>query len=268
MTTPFADLSEPGAAFYEPLSEHRFRATEHTAGPWSQHAQHLGPVSALLVREVERCAPRAELAVRRVSVDVLGPVPVTELELHAEVIRPGRSVELVTASVSAGGTVAATARAWRMVRGDTAEVAQRRGHQQGDPGEWSQFTVLSGWSTGYSAAMDWRAAPGTPAGRGSAHVWARQRMPLVAGEQPSGLQRLFTLVDSTSGVSAPLDFQSWSFVNTDLTVHLERSPQGEWIGLDATTVVGPDGAGTASSVVHDGDGPLGRSAQTLLITPR
>ena len=63
-------------AFYEQLDEGRFRATPHTAGPWSDKAQHLGPVSALLARELERCQPREDAVIRRVSVDALGPVPV------------------------------------------------------------------------------------------------------------------------------------------------------------------------------------------------
>jgi hypothetical protein len=58
------------------------------------------------------------------------------------------------------------------------------------------------------------------------------------------------------------------FINTDLTVHLHREPAGEWIGMDAGTTIGPDGAGTATSVLHDGSGPVGRGEQALLITSR
>jgi hypothetical protein len=51
-------------------------------------------------------------------------------------------------------------------------------------------------------------------------------------------------------------------------VHLHRQPAGEWIGVDATTVVGPTGAGTVSALLHDEDGHTARSAQALIVRPR
>jgi hypothetical protein len=53
-----------------------------------------------------------------------------------------------------------------------------------------------------------------------------------------------------------MDFTSWRFINPDLSVHLARLPVGEWICLDAQTVVG-----------NDGDGVFGRAVQSLLIEP-
>ena len=87
-------------AFYEPLDEDRFAATGHTTGPWGDDSQHLGPPSALLVRALERCAPRPEAVLSRVVFEVLGPVPVAELTVTASVERPGRSVELLTAELA------------------------------------------------------------------------------------------------------------------------------------------------------------------------
>lgn len=253
-------------AFYEQLDETRYRATEHTAGPWSDKAQHLGPVSALLARELERCRPRQETLIRRVTIDVLGPVPVDELEVSSEVVRPGRSVELVSAQLSAAGRVAATARAWRMVHASNESVAGGDAAPLDDPTTWSELPVLEGWNSGYAAALDWRMAEGFEPGR--AQVWARPRIPLVEGEEPTALQRLFTVADSASGVSSRLSLREWMFINTDLTVHLHRQPAGEWVGMDAETVIGPDGAGAATSVLHDSTGAVGRSAQSLLVTAR
>ena len=253
-------------SFYEQLGAGRFRATAHTAGPWSEKAQHLGPVSALLARELERCQPREDAVIRRVSVDALGPVPVDELEVTSRVLRPGRSVELVSAEVSAGGRTAATARAWRMVRGETGPQAGGGPEPLGDRSRWAPLPVLDGWNTGYAAAVEWRFAPDAEPGR--AQVWARARVPLLPDEEPSGLQRVLTIADSGSGVSSRLDMGAWMFANTDLTVHLHREPVGEWVGLDSETVIGPDGAGTGTSVLHDDSGPVGRGEQALLVTPR
>ncbi|HEX3649428.1 MAG TPA: thioesterase family protein, partial [Pseudonocardiaceae bacterium] len=65
-----------------------------------------------------------------------------------------------------------------------------------------------------------------------------------------------------------LDLRQWLFINTELTVHLWRVPGGEWIGLDATSVLGPTGVGLATSTLHDAAGPVGRGAQALLVRPR
>lgn len=254
--------------FYELLDVGRFRASEHTVGPWSSQAQHLGPVSALLVRELERCQPRPDTAIRRVTIDVLGPVPVDELAVRAEVIRPGRSVELLSAELSAGGRVAATARAWRMVRGDSSAVEGGHSAPLSDPDQWPTMPIPDGWTGGFANALEWRIADPAMVASGHAQTWARQSIPLVAGEETTALQRLFAVTDCASGISSPLSFNEWSFANTDLTVHLHREPAGEWIGLDARMTIGADAAGIASSVVHDTSGPVGRSAQSLLITPR
>ena len=247
-------------AFYEALGGGRYRASEHTIGPWSDKAQHLGPPSALLVREAERCSPREGTAIRRVSIDVLGPVPVDEIEVRAEVVRPGRSVELVSAELGSGGRVAATARVWRSVLGDTTGIATATA-EKAEPGLLPSTPVVDGWATGYAAAMDWRRST-------SGTIWARQRVPLVVDEEPTALQRLLAVADSASGVSSPLSFDEWSFANTDLTVHLHRTPTGAWIGMDAESVLGPDGAAVATSVLRDASGRVGRGEQTLFVSPR
>ena len=61
---------------------------------------------------------------------------------------------------------------------------------------------------------------------------------------------------------------SFLFINADLTIHLHRPPRGEWIGLDARTLLHGGGTGLAESVLHDVRGPVGRAFQTLVVQPR
>ena len=91
---------------------------------------------------------------------------------------------------------------------------------------------------------------------------------MVAGEEPSALQRALAAADFGNGVSAALDWSAWAFINPDLTVYLEREPVGPWVGLDAQTRVGPDGIAVAESVLHDERGRIGRAVQALLVEPR
>src|SRR5262249_33267718 len=79
-----------GGAFYEPLGGPRFASSGHTAGPWSADSQHLGPPSALLMRALEGVPAERPARIARLTVEILGPVPVAELEVEAALERPGR----------------------------------------------------------------------------------------------------------------------------------------------------------------------------------
>ncbi|NUT47735.1 MAG: thioesterase family protein [Saccharothrix sp.] len=255
-------------AFYDRLDTDRFATTGHAVGPWGDDSQHLGPPSALLVRALERCTPRPGTVLSRVAFDVLGPVPVAELTVTASVLRPGRSVELLSAELAHEGRPVLRAGAWRIVAGDTAEVASDEGGPPAPPSACEPMAIPDHWRGGYLAAMEWRSVSGGIFAPGDAVVWARPRVRVVAGEEPSAAQRLFTVADSASGVSGRVDIRTWYAINTDLTVHLHREPVGEWFALEARTAIGPSGVGVASSVLHDERGPVGRTAQSLFVRER
>jgi hypothetical protein len=60
----------------------------------------------------------------------------------------------------------------------------------------------------------------------------------------------------------------WIFLNPDLTLHLARPPEGEWIGLEAFTLPSDQGVAMAESAVYDDRGRLGRAVQSLLLQRR
>jgi Thioesterase-like superfamily len=257
------DRAMPGA-FYTRDGE-RLVPTELTRGPWDPGAQHAGPPAALLGRAVERCEPRDDMRVGRITFDILSPVPIAPLEARARVVRPGRSVELVEASLSGPEGEVMRATAWRLRAGEAARPSgpdPPPGPDQGTAREF--FPTRQG--VGYHTAMDWLFVRGAFLERGPAIVWMRMRVPLVAGEEPSPLQRVLVAADSGNGVSAELDYHRYLFINTDLSVHLLRMPAGEWVCLDATTHV--DGLGLTDTALWDERGRIGRAAQTLLLRRR
>jgi hypothetical protein len=254
-------------AFYVALGDGRFVSTEHTGGPWDPSLQHGGPPSALLARAIETMPTSWPGVVIRMSVDILGPVPVAEVALRTEVLRSGRSVELVQAELAAGGRVAVRATAWR-VRAARHELPDRPEPVHDVPPFPAVDTPSPPWPGGYLRAMQWRIAGGGWSRPGPATVWARMRLPLVAGEQPTGLQRVMVLADSGNGVSNVLPQDDWLFINPDLTVHLAAEPEGEWICLDAATTVDEHGFGLASSRLFDRERLVGRGAQALFVAPR
>jgi hypothetical protein len=253
-------------AFYEPLGGGRYLGTESTAGPWSPEHQHAGPPAALLGRALEQIEPREGMPFARLSFDILGPVPVGEVEVEASVIRPGRSVELLEATLHAAGRTAVVARGWRTL----ATSAPAQGEDPAPPPlpdvAPSPPPMLDGF--GYGAAVELRFAAGGWGRPGPATAWTRLRVPVVEGEEPTGLQRVLAVADSGNGISAVLPWEEWMFINPELSVHLRREARGEWICLDAQTTIATGGTGLARSVLSDADGVVGHGAQSLFVAPR
>jgi len=260
------------AAFFVPDDDTRFTATAATAGPWSPQLQHGGPPSALLVRQAERAARGEGLVALRAAVDFLGAVPVGPVTVEARVTRPGRSIVGVDAELVAAGRTALRARVWLLRLGTPTPAiepddAVATGAAVAVSPEDAPSADLP-WDFPYARSIEWRLTGGDAVSPGPAALWARQRIPLLDGEVPSGLQRAITVADSGSGVSAVLDWDHWSFVNIDLDVHLLRQVTGDWVHLDAVTRTSGVGSGTCSTTLRDGVGHVGTSAQTLVVQPR
>jgi hypothetical protein len=257
-------------AFYIPDGAGRYRSTEWTRGPWDPRAQHASPPSALLGRAIEDCEPRPDLRIARITFEILGPVPIATLEVCAAVVRPGRRVELVEATMHADGAEIMRALAWRLAVADGGPAIGVDDPPPAGPDGLTPDEVFfpTGHDVGYHSAMEWRFVSGGFMELGPAIAWMRMRHPLVADETPSPLQRVLGAADSGNGVSATVDFGRYLFINTDLSVFLHREPVGVWVCLDAHTVVEPNGTGLASSRLWDEQGPIGRGMQTLLVAPR
>jgi hypothetical protein len=248
-------------AFYEPDGD-GYVATELTRGPWDPGAQHAGPPAALLGREIERLEDAEEFQVGRVTCEILRSVPIGTVAVGARVVRPGRRVQLVEAELRDGaGEPLMRARAWRLRTAPVEIPPEAMPAAEPPPGPEQGAEVEffpTGEELGYHSAMEVRFVKGGFVEPGPALVWLRMRQPLVAGEQPTPLQRVLVTADVGNGVSASLDYRRYLFINVDLTVHLERMPVGEWVCVDAQTLPQPNGVGTAESVLSDEDGRIGR----------
>ncbi len=257
-------------AFYLPGAG-GYRATELTRGPWDPHSQHAGPPCALLGRELDRAGGLAPGRLTRATFEILGPVPIAELTVAAEVVRPGRSVELVEGTIAHDGKAIVRARGWRMrttaPMGFEAATPEPAAVPLPADGEEVPF-FPTGQEVGYQTAMETRFVYGSFTEPGTALAWMRMRVPLVAGEEPEPLHRVLVAADSGNGVSSPLDYREWMFINADVSVTLRRLPAGEWVGLEAATYPEPDGVGMSDTMLRDERGMLGRSTQSLFVAPR
>lgn len=256
-------------AFYIAQDDNVFQPTDRTIGPWDDRSQHGGPPSALLGRAVELAPGSDGKQVGRIAFEIVRPVPLDPLEVTAEVVRPGKRVDLVEATLSAGGQPVMLARAWRLRTTDTDTGYEPSVEQPPSPQEgYRTPTFRPPTTVNYLTSIDWIFVAGEFTKPGPATAWMRMLHPLVDGEEPSPLSRVLIAADSASGISSVVDPRSWLFVNVDYTVNLHRHPTGEWVCLDAATVPGRSGIGLTTSTLFDEKGPLGSTSQTLLVEPR
>jgi hypothetical protein len=247
-----------------------FESTDYTRSNWDPEIQHGSPPLALMTKLIEELAGDRGLRIGRVSMDILGAIPVAPVRVRAWVDRPGSRISLLAAEMTAarpGGSDRAVARttAWLLATSDTIDVATDRYPPQveGDadpvPHEWEG-------ATGYLDAISWRRQRNLD--QGSPVVWMSPLAHLVDTEELTQMQRLALVVDCANGAGAAIDPQRFVFMNTDTAVHLHRVPVGNDFALRARGSIGPDGIGVTTAEIFDRQGFIGTCAQTLLVQRR
>ena len=245
----------------------RYRATEDTAGPWDPRHQHGGPPAALLTGIAESLPGGSpDSLIVRASLDILGPIPVGEVEVDARIARPGSRVSLVEATMTDGARPCARLTAWRMRRREVAVPAHEAPPAPTHAGKEVDFPF--GWGGGFLDAVRWRLVEGGLTSPGPCTVWTELVASVVAGEEPSGTQRVIAVADAGSGVSALADPRELVFINTELTVHFHRVPTGTRMWMSAQQVLGAQGVGLVRTTLGDEVGAVGAGAQALLLEPR
>lgn len=247
-----------------------FESTDGTRSNWDPEIQHGSPPLALMTKLIEELAADTGLRVGRVTLDILGAIPVTRLRVRAWVERPGARISMMAAEMLAprpDGAERAVARvtAWLLATSDTADAATDRfppiveGESIPVPHNWEG-------AKGYLETVSWRRQP-TAEGESNV-VWLSPLTPLVDSEETTELQRLVMVVDCANGAGAALDPEKFVFMNTDTAVHLHRMPVGNDFGLRSRGSIGPDGIGVTSAEIFDRQGFIGTVAQTLLVQRR
>ncbi|TDB95278.1 acyl-CoA thioesterase domain-containing protein [Actinomadura sp. 7K534] len=261
-----------GAALFE-RDGSRLVPTDRARGPWRRDALHGGAVAAVLANAVD--VP--EWTPARLTIDMLGPVP--DVPLTLDVTRPegGRRVVRQEITLLADGAPVARAScvAVRKSDLDLPEGAVDHPNPFGGvpvpdlstPTPGAREAV--GWDCFDSGAIRVRGLGESGVPAGSVGLWVSLLVPVVAGEPAPPIARVAAAADyASTATNMRLDQREWSFMNTELTLHLSREPAGSWVGLAAAGVVQPVGAGLSVSTIYDQAGRLGQSAQALVIEAR
>ena len=255
-------------SYFSRVSARSFRANEHAGGAWNLAEQHIAPSFGLLAHAIEADRDgrgQGHLVMARLSCDILGPVPAdVVVDVDVRVLRPGRTIELVEATLAYRDRAVVLARAWLMKQYDTSAV---RGSglapipPAADMPGWDPSRV---WPGGFIASAEVRRAETEP---GRAVFWVRTAVPLLDGEPVSPLARAMGLLDIANGMTVRVDPREVAFPNLDLTAHFVAEPVGEWVGFDTAVSIGPSGIGLTHSIIHDETGPIGAVSQSLTVRP-
>lgn len=247
-----------------------FEPSEFTRGPWRPDAQHGGPPAALLAHLCEPLVDEGEF-LAQLTVELVRPVPLTPLRPVVERVRVSRRVVRIEAQLHAGDSMVArcSALALRTTELDEPEWAEEDVPATGvppidavvDPPRWASGDVTSY----HRNAVEHRFTTGTFREPGPAVDWVRLRLPVVAGTEVSGLERVAAAADFGSGISAVYGANArFGLINANLIVSLHRHHVGEWVSLDAMTHVGAQGTGVAITRLGDVNGQVGLGTQSLL----
>lgn len=252
----------------EDVNETRFQPTAFTGGAWNVTEQHVAPPIGLLAHaiEVDHAARNPQpMQLSRLSVDILGVIPIDEVEVTCRVLRPGRSIELVEATLAQGGRPALSARAWLLHTRDTEAIAGSAHPAMPPRDAIERVDPSSAWPGEFIATVgEVRRRQEAP---GRAWTWILPAVPLLEGEPVSTTARLVSLIDIANGVTPRVDPREVAFPNLDLTLHLVRAPEDGWIGFDTTVTFGATGLGMTHTVLHDERGVVGSVVQSLTVRP-
>lgn len=230
-------------------------------GPWS--GQHGGAVAGVLASAIEREAAVLQAGVGvKLSVHLLRPAPVAPVEIKVEVVTNSRRLTVLQATMMAHDKPVALAHAVFIQPIPITALPPTPTTQPVDL-ESALPVSIGNYS---SEPWFWHAIEARQTADQT--IWLCPRRPIAAPLTP--LAQVGMLADWASGFSR---VDSWEepvvagLPNADLTIHLSRQPQGEWLGLRPKSTWRNDGIGLTDTVLLDQWGVIGRCCQSLLLLP-
>jgi hypothetical protein len=249
-------------SFFIP-SERGLLPTAVAVGPWATDMLHGRLLAGLAAWAIERDHGMSGFVPTRLTVDMFRNPPMEPAEVATTLVRAGRRVRAMDAVVRMGGTDVARASALFLATGeepvdDPVAVSPPWDAPAADELEAEfdddNFDVVSPADRGFGAP-------------GVRQAWIRDRRPLIAGIELTPFVRAALAADFASPL-ANFGATGLDFINADLTLHLGRLPEGEWIGVETSLRVAANGVSVAVCALHDHRAPIGASTVCAVRNPR
>jgi Thioesterase-like superfamily len=203
------------------------------------------------------------LSIARISIDILGKVPSALLHGRVIPVREGRQMQLHRIELLHGDRVVAQAHVLRVRYLETPAFPAPFDFP--DPDSLDEGSYLVGASM--AGAIRTKAVRGGVREPGPGTLWLAMDGQVIAGEASSPFLKACLFSDFGNGVGSATQAQDFSFANLDINVQFLRMPVGEWFLLDAHTVAGGLGHGTARNTLGDRNGVFALGTQTVFMDP-
>jgi len=232
---------------------------------WSADRMRGVAVSGALARASERAiaaAGRSDLRPVRWTLDLFRPATMRSCTTTATVVREGRRLCLVDATLEQDGTVVARAAALFLQVGETprGEVWSPQHRLLPPPPELRPESTEP--RLYFSEDVGWTGSPVDHQSRSRKQIWY-SAVPVVHGEEPTAFQMVASVADVTNLVtnwgSAGLEF-----INADVTLAMSRLPTGTEVGLSALDHLEHDGIAIGTAIMFDRRGPIGTSSVSAM----
>lgn len=248
----------------------RIVVSPFASGPWSPDMQHGGGPSSLFAHAAATTPAPAPMRLARLTVDLMRPVPVADMQLETTLLREGRKIQLLGLSLKSGGVevTRGTALRVRIDDGDGRAPAAESPMNLPLPEAGKAPPPSFGRGVGFVSGMSFSVVRGALREPGPAAIWCRNDRTLIEGQENLPAMRAAACSDFCNGFSSVLSFEDWTFINADVTVSLARDPVGEWVLVDAEMTLGPGGGGLATARLGDRQGWFGRAVQSVIAEPR
>lgn len=252
-----ANRPEPGLAFYE-AHDAQFVPTDINVSPWNSQGLNGVALAGLAAHVLGTVPSPADMHTARLTIDILGLVPRVPLEARVRVVREGRRVQLVEVDIEAQGRVWVRATALRSRIAPSPLAALPLSRPLPDPA----------LARGVVPWVSMHRLEGSFAHPGPGAQWVHVHTDVVTGHALTPLERVAMVADFGSSTAPLVSPREWTFANLDISAHLTRLPQGEWILLDTTSTSSANGIGVVNTQMGDVAGMFGHAHQTVFLDPR
>ena len=252
---------EVGSDSFYTLDGDRYVPTGLGLSPWNARAQMGVALAGLAAYALESVAAPQPMVPARLTIDIMGAVPLEPLAAKVAVLREGARLQLLTVELVRGDRCWVRATAMRVRAGESPNMEaplSRPFPIDPVPVDSMQISPL---------ADTMRVQGGFP-DPGPGAWWVRPRATVVAGEPLRPLERAAMVADYGSGVAPLVSPREWTFANLDVALHLSRLPRDEWLLVDATSESAGNGIGLAHARLGDRDGMFGVAHQTIFLDRR
>ena len=253
---------EAATCFYMPVNG-GFEPTALAVGPWDKRFQNGVALAGLIAHIVENEASAVPMAPVRLVIDIARPTPMGPIETHLRYLRNGKRMQLLDVELHVAGelTVRATALRLREQASPATDIVSHSLAPEGLP-------TFNGNRSAFAHILETRLEAGGLEQLGPGVLWARFRGEIVSGIAISPFVQMAMASDFGSGLSAFLDWREWTFANVDISLHLTRSPQGEWLRLASRADSAGNGIAIVDATLSDETGDFGHAHQTLFLDQR